>query len=283
MRVPLLLAVVAASAATLFLGACVGDDPVAPVSPGAPDDAAAKADSSPPSADTGAPDAGKEAGEKRFCETQAPVTGVADFFCADFDGPKLDEGFTNAIIPDGGALIRTTDIFFSPPASLATSGGARLLWAKSGAMAFAELAVQVRVNAGTLGGVVPPSAASATLVELSSIDTTVSIRYTRGGTVEGTSNYTGYYMETSYCPAACALAQKKIATPLPLDVWTNVEVVWTSSGLVKVSFNGVSVLATMGFASTSTKVSATLGIVSFGSVGMGRHAFDDFIVSVKRL
>ncbi len=125
--------VVLGGAATLAaLTACVGDALApAPLNPAAVDDAASPPltkDSSvtPPATDPG--DAGvgdadaNDAAPKRFCANQAPLTGVADSFCADFDGTSTDEGFTQALLPDGGALTRATAIFFSPPASLTTSG-----------------------------------------------------------------------------------------------------------------------------------------------------------------
>ncbi len=53
---------------------------------------------------------------------------------------------------------------------------------------------------------------------------------------------------------------------------------------MKVSYNGVSVLDTMGFPSTSTKVSTQLGLVPLGNAPiMTRHVFDNFLVSVKRI
>jgi hypothetical protein len=275
-----------------LLAACVGDDPA----PTADTADAAKAPTQDSSAvptgpaETGAPipDAGEDAADsapKRFCQTQSPLTGVADFFCADFDGTTMSEGFTTASVPDaGGALTRTTDIFSSAPASVVFAGGATLQWSKTAGTAFAEVDVEFALNVGTLGGVVAPQTGNTKLVELSSIDTNLSIRYTSGGSVEGTT-YTGYYLETSSCPNACALSQKKISTALPLNVWTIVQVSWTKTGVVKLSFNGVDVtpVGFSGFASTSTKVSTTLGLASVGAPpGMARHAFDNFIVSVKR-
>ena len=244
------------------------------------------------SADTRAPnepdaaDAGGDAADaapKRFCATQAPLTGVTDFFCADFDGTKADEGFTRADVPDGGALTLATDAFFSAPNSLTNKGGATLVWEKVGATPFLEMSVDVHINVGALGGVVPPSTGYITIVRLSSIDSNVDLRYTNGGMVEG-ATYTGYYVTVVSCPGACALFEKKLSNNLPQNVWTDVQIVWQMAGAVKVNFNGLSVLdlASSG-PTTSTKASATLGVTSFGSpVGVGRHAYDNFIVSVKR-
>ena len=229
-----------------------------------------------------AADAGGDAAPRRFCQTQAPLTGVTDFFCADFDGTKADEGFTKADIPDGGAVTLATDAFFSSPASLTTTNGATLFWEKIGGAAFLETQVDVRINVGSLGGVVPPSTGYLTILKLSSIDTNVELRYTKGGNAEG-AVYTGYYVNVVACPSACALFEKKLSNTLPLNVWTDVQITWQKTGNVTVDFNGLPVADLSSAATTSTKVSATLGVVLSGqAVGVGRHAYDNFVVSVKR-
>src|ERR1700709_2276802 len=135
------------SAAALSLVACVGDDPATggattPYSdasrmtpPGV--DASTSDTRSPDSPD--AADAGGDAAPKRYCQTQAPLTGVTDFFCADFDGTKGEEGFTSASIPDGGgALMLVTDQFVSAPNALVTKGEATVTYTKTGATPFLE-------------------------------------------------------------------------------------------------------------------------------------------------
>ncbi|HSO38979.1 MAG TPA: hypothetical protein VLT33_40900, partial [Labilithrix sp.] len=89
-RLVLALSLLAASTAA-SLAACVGDEP-ATIAAAPGDDAATTptpGQDASPGADTGtadAADAGQDAAPKRFCQTQAPLTGVTDFFCADFDG-----------------------------------------------------------------------------------------------------------------------------------------------------------------------------------------------------
>ena len=218
----------------------------------------------------------------RFCTTQAPLTGVVDFFCADFDGTKADEGFTSASLPDGGALMLTTDSFFSAPNSLTNKNDATLFWEKIGATPFLETQVNVRINVGSLGGLVPPSTGYVTILRLSSVDTNVELRYADGAFVEG-ATYKGYYVNAAFCPNACGVEEKKLTNQLPVNVWTDVQIIWQKTGAVKVNLNGLTVADLTSASTTSTKIAATLGVVQIGApVGVGRHAYDNFIVSVKR-
>lgn len=76
---------------------------------------------------------------------------------------------------------------------------------------------------------------------------------------------------------------KKIPTAMPSNVWTNVELIWTKDGLVKILFNSMPVLETNAFSTASTSASATLGLVPVGTApAVPRHAYDNFVVSVKR-
>jgi hypothetical protein len=281
-------AVAGASAALASLAACVGDDPT-PVGAAVTEDAAPTPtpgqDSS--TADTAPPvgtDAGKDSGPKHFCDTQAPLTGVTDFFCADFDGPKGSENFTKSNIPDGGTITQVTDAFFSPPNSLTTTKGATLVWEKVGATPFLEVEANVRIHATALGGVVAPANGYVVILKLSSVDTNVELRYTDGAMVEG-AVYKGYYLNATFCPSACGLVEKKLSNTLPVNVWTDVQIIWQKTGTIKVNFNTLPVLSPdlSGVTTTSTKVSATIGVVGIGQpIGVGRHAYDNLVVSVKR-
>jgi len=267
----------------------VGDDPVTIATP-EPSEASTPTpgqEAGPGPGDSSAPDSadagGGETGPKRFCETQAPLTGVTDFFCADFDGTKADEGFTKTLGPDSGAAKLDTGGFFSPPASLVTTNGATLLWEKSGALPFVETDVRVRVNVSALGGVVAPSTGFVTILRLQSVDTSVELRFTAGGTVGGAGPYTGYYLNEVHCPNACGLAEAKLTNQLPTNLWTDVGLVWQKTGAVNVTFNGLAVGSLSSASTTSSSISAALGTVTSGApVGVGRHTFDNFIVSVRR-
>jgi hypothetical protein len=236
-------------------------------------------------------------GPKRFCQTQSPLNGVTDFFCADFDGKKLDEGFTKVLLEDGGAagdtavLARRTDVFSSPPASLSTMKGGALYWEKLGGMPFIETVVDVRIHAGALAGPVGPSSGFITLLKVSTIGLSattagsyIELRYQNGPQVDGGgAEYTGYSIWVSSCEDNCSLLRTPLPNQLPVNVWTDVRLVWQNSGAVKVTFNGLSVFESSSVPTNSAKISATLGVVESGPVlVVGTYAFDNFIVSVKR-
>lgn len=274
------------AASLALLAACVGDDPILEGTSAPPGDDAGPgvvADSATtPSVDdagggTDAADAGA-----RFCDTQQGELGVADFFCADFDGPELDAGFTTTYVPDGGALNRVDDVFFSPPASMTTTGSAFLQWEKSGAQVVSEIDVRVRMNVGTLGGTPPPETGDVTFIDLGTVDTHIRFNYTRGGNVEGTA-YTGYYLFMSTCPSACGTTEKKVPTAPTANLWTDIRLVWSKNGAVELSYNDVSVLTTTSFSSTGTKASVQLGAYRAPDAPMvPRHAYDNVMVRVRR-
>lgn len=280
----------AALAAAALVVACVGED-VTATDATTPD----AAPSSPSSSDAGpAVDGGDGGGPEldaspsqdagtRFCATQSPELGVADFFCADFDGPDVKQGFTDPLVPDGGALSAATDLFFSPPASLSTSGNATLTWTKAGPSRFSQLDLEFRLFVGELGGVAAPSTTPVSVAQIASLDTQISLVFTRGGVVEGGA-YVGYYVRASWCPGPCALIERKVPSP-PTNAWTRVRLVWNKAGDVNLTYNGVDALTVTAVTpSDSVKVSARVGLEVEGADAplMTRHLFDDVLVRVKR-
>ena len=267
------------------LGACVGDGP-APLAddtdsatPGAD---SAGTDRSPP-ADSSSTDAA-DAGPKRFCDTQGPLAGVTNFFCADFDGASLNEGWTKSNLPDaGGAFTKNTDIFHSAPNSFGNTGSASLEWDSLDAMVFKEVNTTFQMNVSTLGGVVAPQSGNVTLLSIDTGDTNLTLNYSQGATVTGTANYTGYYVTVIACPSACAIAAHPITTPFTPNVWTQVSLTWTNSGNVTITFNGISVYAETAPFPTSTKVMTSLGLVRHDPApAIPRVAFDDVMISIRR-
>jgi len=274
----------AALAAGLF--ACVGEDPeIVTPTPSPEGDAASAGDAAPadaaPGADAGLDARGPDASD-RFCDTQKPAVGVSDFFCADFDGADVAEGFTKANVPDGGSLVRVTDVAFSPPASLATNGDATLVWEKIGASTISEVEVTFRVNVSNLGAAPPPASGFMSIIDIGSVDTNVRLAFARGATIDGAA-HTGYFVQTSSCPSACTSNAKRIAATLTANVWTTVRIVWTRAGDVDVWFDGTKVFDQALFGSTSTRVTVTTGLRGNGPPpATARHAIDDLMISVKR-
>lgn len=282
-RVRRLSCIVALGAGAASWAACVGDEPVLPAvgTPGGGPDSGGGAledvGTEPiPRGDGGVPDA-----SDRLCANRAPAAGVTDFLCADFDGDDVAEGFTTPVIPDAGALERSTSFAFSPPASLVTKGGAHLVWEHTRANPFSEIDARFRVLVGDLPGVPPPSSGSLALVELSSVQTSLSLRYTRAGLVDG-AEYTGYYLQAVSCPTACVRAELPLP-PLAHNLWVDVRIVWASTGSVRVTYGDQEVLSGTALSSTSTLVRAVVGLRGdHDPPATGSHNFDDVLVSVRR-
>jgi hypothetical protein len=283
------LVALAGAVAASAVFACVGDDPPSSTPTDADSgqpDSSSGTDSSKPVEEQkdGGGGVDADAGPQRFCATQSPPLGVTDFFCADFDGTKLDEGWTGQSLPDaGGKFTRNTDIFSSSPASLSATGGNFFSWEKAGAKTVNQIDVDFEMNIGTLGGVTPATNGNVRILDIDVAGaTTISLAYTRGGNVAGAA-YTGYYIFGSSCPSACAADQDVISQAMPVNVWTKVHIAWAKSGLVTISYNGLSVFNQSMFAYTSTNARVELGLrPGFDPPLMVRHAFDNFVVSVKR-
>ncbi len=288
-RVRMLAGSVALTSAAALV-ACLGEE-IAPVTQEPP----SGVDAGPPSSSSdggGAPpgDAGTPPvvapdasdASSRFCATQAPPMGTADFFCADFDGPDVREGFV-AQVPDAGTIAKVTDLFFSPPAAVTVRGNAWLRWTKPGPTAFDRIDARVRVNVTGIGGAVPPSAGSVTVLGLFTPDTQLEVRYVRGAMVDGAS-YIGYVLAWSHCSAGCLAGQAKLATmSLPLNLWEEVRMVWASDGSAKITVGATEVFSGMTYGPTSTSVGVQLGLEENGSSPpVGRHAYDNLVVAVTR-
>ncbi len=270
------------------LGACLGEDATLPSDTNVADAAPASAtdagsttspteDAAPkPTADAA------DAGPTTFCAT-VPKPDGGQFFCADFDGANLGEGMKTTL-PDAGTITRVTDLHYSPPASVALRGPATLTWEATGAQRVKSIDARVRVNPAALGGAVPATTGSIAILEVFTGDSHVSLRYTRGGTVES-GTYTGFYVEGSTCPNACALMQKRILPSLPFNVWTDVRLSWDlTDGATVVTFDGAPAFNGTTVPSTSTKVTTQLGLEENASSPLvGQHAFDDLRVWVQRL
>lgn len=282
------MASAASGVALGVLAACVGEEPPVVISsatptddagppPGAGDDAG----SSP--AEGADVDAGKDAadGPARFCATQAAGAGVKDFFCADFDGTDLLEGFTTINVPDGGALVRVSDVAYSAPSSLATQGNATVAWENAGAVNFSEVEVAAQVNVGKLSGTPPNTDGSMTILELEVGNTKTALAYTRGALVEDVPDYAGYFLYSMRC-TPCSSTVKRVPS-LPANVWSSLRLRWTSAGTVGLWIDGTQAFDGSLLGATGPKVAVRIGLKAVGSApATPRHAFDDVMISVKR-
>jgi len=298
-RVALFVAL-AATLGTSLVVACVGDEPVGTgqdaAAPTTPDAAATTtADSAPPPApDSSTPPAdattadAADAGPKTFCATQLAPVGFVDFFCADFDGQgAVDEGFTSKKLSDGGVLSRTTTVAFSQPAALLTNGMGTnrvgsVSWLKAGPTPFVQAVLTARINPDITAGVVPPGTGSVKLLEIRTGNALASVNYTAGANVGGNA-YTGYYFEGRAFGGGVALTQEVITTRLTSSVWTDVKLTWSSNGAVTVAYNDVNVFSDMGFSSTDTSVTFTVGSEGSGTTGaVAAHRYDNVTFAIRR-
>lgn len=288
-----LLAGAATAAALGAVVACVGDEPTltrAPL-PLAEDAAPAPSPDGGDEAEAAATpteEAGADAGlgdadaSSRFCATQAAGAGVRDFFCADFDGADLTEGFTSINLPDGGSITRITDVAYSAPSSIATQGNASLVWEKTDPVNFSELEVSMRLNVGSQLGSPPPSDGSTTIFELAAGPTTVRFSFARGAIIDGATGYTGYFVSSITCPSACTSTLKRVSS-IPVNVWTLIRLRWTSAGAGELWIDGEQAFAGPLHSAAASKVTVRTGLRALGSAPVTpRHAFDNLTISVRR-
>lgn len=229
-------------------------------------------------------DAGSDAGPSRYCATRAPGAGVTNFFCADFDGDDPGEGFTSAVVPDGGVVKRETDLFYSPPASVRLNT-ASLVWKNVAGEALQSVELQFRMNVGATGGAHPPSGQSQKLVGLraSAAAANIEFQYFDNVYVDAAHpEFTGFGLFASWCPSACAANSAVISAAMPLDVWTKVRISW-SGGSIKVFYNDAEVGNLSAISPPGTSIEASLGNDYANSAFVPPHAFDNFEVSVTRL
>ncbi len=252
--------------------------------------------------DTGRPDtpdgggAGDaDAGPKGFCASKAAPVGAADFFCADFDGPKVEDGWTSVFnaAPDAGpfSLAPVTNVFLSPPRALngaATPGtgfGARggyFEWKKAGATPVKGIEVSFGINPTPLGGLVASSTGSVTFAEMGVPTANAAFMYTNGGPVGGGA-YSGYYLQFIVSNGAAALTTVRVPTSLKPDEWTVVRMRYGQTGTFELLYNDVSILTPTAFQMTGTEAYVQLGSATSGvTTSVQGHRFDNFTVAVTR-
>jgi hypothetical protein len=286
-------------AAMCGLTACVADDPTT----GGGDDTSgndASTDGSNsgdstvgPGADgsTGDSAPGVDAGPKRYCQTILAPDGSADFFCADFDGTDLEEGFPDGSVSltDGSTLALTQDVEFSAPNALAskTTGvdqdEAYLTWLKAGPTNLQTITVNAEINPDLYLATENAGALQLlTIQEQSAPQKHVyAFEYVTGANLPDASNDKGYVL---FIKPGTLLAQNILLPDIPSG-WTDVQItVDFVAGTVTVSYDGMlQLMQTLGsFTSTDTTARVTVGTINQGSNNAYGFRYDNFRVSTTR-
>jgi hypothetical protein len=287
----------AVSVVTLIaLAACVADDPTT----GSGDDTSGN-DASTDGSSSGndgsigsdgsitTTDSGVDSGPKRYCQTISPPDGSADFFCADFDGTNLTEGFLDASVTDASSISADHSIYFSSPTSLnvmlngAAGETAYLSWPTSGSANLSQVTASTEIREVTVGGTHQLDG----YVFLLSIAFTgsyeVDYGYTFGGSVTDASTYEGYVLNVRHSPG---LTRQYPVNPNALPAgWTNVSLsVDVDTGDVTLSYGGTVIGTAPGFGATEGAATIQVGGSSFNDLTTGGNwLFDNFQVSTVRV
>ncbi|MFO0662493.1 MAG: hypothetical protein U0174_01015 [Polyangiaceae bacterium] len=240
------------------------------------------------------PDA--DAGPLTFCATQAKPLAAADFLCADFDHPKLEEGFTKILMltaPDAGppTITRIQNEFVSAPNSLltvppsGTSGqrGATLEWLVPGAKALTEMHVNFSLNRAVRGGVVAPAAGSVVIARMGDANTTLAFSYADGATVDGTTNYTGYFLDEIYSGSGAIRNTVKLPQQPADNVWTRISLKYAASGALVVLYNDVQIYQGNAIQYTGSSATVRLGAYATGATAPPHnYRFDNATIALFR-
>lgn len=276
-------------AAVAIIAACVGDDPTsAPGTTGTPEggpDTGLAQDSGGSGNDGGgADDTGTDSGAdaaKRYCETVAKPVAPTEFFCADFDGTDVAEGWTKAVTIDGGAadggvFTLTNTVAVSLPQSFAAkppngtgNGTAPLLsWTSVGAKNFAQAELRVRMNPSNTG-IVPTYTGTIKLLEIRTSNGAAALWYTNGANLTSnpaSNGYVGYFIKVSTFGGAAQLSDHPLTTPLANTTWTDAKLTFFKNGRVTLTYNGISIFDQTKYASTDTSVTFSVGAALSGAV-----------------
>lgn len=293
----------------ITLGACVGSDPVLIAAAGGADAAVADRDVvTSQDASTSADDASTHdaasadasddvVSAARKCATLTPPPAPNDFFCADFDGVSLDEGWTRMLRPDAGTMSLTQDIFSSAPNALIAAGmvteslaqaGSMLEWDKVGATTIRSIDLRFAFNPALLGGVPPPSNGFVDLATIEAGGTggakiTYMLRQTRGRDVAGTGPHVGYFLTSSFVGGAAISSDDVIDTSPAPGAFTTVRLVVTADGQVQLFFNGVKVFEKNAYSFTETRARIGVGAATTGpSATKDLFRFDDVVIQINR-
>jgi hypothetical protein len=156
----------------------------------------------------------------------------------------------------------------------------------SGAQNFTEAALRTQMNPTQLGGVVSYTG-SVKLLEITTSNALVSFNFTRGANLSPPANmmgYSGYYLTASAFGGAAIKSDYVVGTALQPNTWTDVKLDWlASTGNMKLTYNGITIVNQTGYGSTDTQVKFTVGSLASGQVSVSESMrFDDVECTVSR-
>jgi hypothetical protein len=287
--------------------ACVGDDPGTGAGSSGADAATSledrtavtTTDAAPSDTLTDGGDAALDASDAalRKCATIVAPPAPNDFFCADFDGVGLEEGWTKQNQPEAGTLTLTQAAYSSAPNALNAVGvttdaaaprGSTLEWEKLGATTIREIDVKFDFNRVAPGGIIAPTTGDIELVTLVAGGTgnatiTHSLRHTRGKNVTGSGAHTGLYLQSSNIGGAAVSTSDLITTQPTAGSFTTVRILASSNGIVTITFNGVQVFSKTLYSFTESRARVTVGAATRGSTAIAEtFRFDNVIAQVNR-
>ncbi len=277
------------SCALSTLLACVGDDTGQPDA-GKPDATAAN-DASLDVTTSDVADA--DAGPQRYCATQSPPDGAADFTCADFDGTNLGEGFTDASVTSGASLAANNLAFVSSPNSLLaqTPGDptnpldAYYFWRQPGGKRVHTVTLTMAVNPFPTGQVPPQIGGEIYLATMPTSVGYIAFGYTRNNSnTTALSGYTGYFVESYRSSPPPSASFTKVA-PLTENIWTEVAMTLDEEGLtLGLTYDGASQVTggTIQFSATETVAQAVVGTQTIGQTPIYAFRYDNVRISTTR-
>jgi hypothetical protein len=233
-------------------------------------------------------DAGQDASPEastRFCANVGMQLNTS-IFCADFDGTKIDEGFTR--VSDAGFSATTVTAVSAPNALLATGpGGSSFFPPRGPALTWENLGnpisvldVTVSINQPAPQG--PPPAGetgSITLVKMETEQTHTSFVFSRA--------MASWTLSVEYDGSAAFGSNTPIPIAPPEGKWTRVNLVYNiRTGNVTVAYDGLTVLTKAGYMAQATlvdsKATISVGAQAAGMTFAEPFRFDNLVARVTR-
>ena len=237
-----------------------------------------------------------DSGSKRYCETAAVPDGAADFFCADFDGVDVREGFGDGgESNDGSTFTASPAVAASLPYSLlahipgngSSAQDETLDWHVAGAKQIRTATVTAMFNPPTRGGAIHGQGATFLLgLEEESSNEDVYFASVDNDSLSTTgadaATYQGYAVFVRYF-SGVGITFFVPAPDLPTETWTEVSLTLDlTTGSVTLSYDGVTKVTTTGKAVTDTSIDAFVGGKLWDTTVDEDWRFDNYRVITTR-